>query len=118
MDPLPSAGEGTAYQLQSIGLCASKVSHIFVTHHHGDHCFGLGPLIAARHAAFARRRCDLPFGFSFQQRAFCCECVQQRSAGRLLAAHHRHQARQQHSRRGLDVGGSQLRTTDAPRSLW
>jgi glyoxylase-like metal-dependent hydrolase (beta-lactamase superfamily II) len=46
------AGEGTAYQLKTYGFDLTRVSHIFLTHHHGDHCFGLPRLIIERLTAF------------------------------------------------------------------
>lgn len=38
---LVDAGEGTRNQLRTAGLDPASVTHIFVTHLHGDHCFGL-----------------------------------------------------------------------------
>lgn len=40
------------YQFHNMGLDLTRLSHIFLTHHHGDHCFGLAPLIDARRGAF------------------------------------------------------------------
>ena len=34
-------------QLRASGLDAARVRRIFVTHMHGDHCFGVGGVIAA-----------------------------------------------------------------------
>ncbi len=38
-------GEGTQTRLARQGLSLSRLSHIFLTHIHGDHCFGLPGLI-------------------------------------------------------------------------
>ena len=34
-------GEGTQRQLTSAGISCSKITKIFITHFHGDHCLGL-----------------------------------------------------------------------------
>lgn len=39
-------GEGTQMRLAEYGLGLNRISHIFITHHHGDHCFGLPGLIS------------------------------------------------------------------------
>ena len=39
-------GEGTQSQYRRVGLSFSRLGHIFISHLHGDHCFGLFPLIA------------------------------------------------------------------------
>ncbi|MEP7126150.1 MAG: MBL fold metallo-hydrolase, partial [Byssovorax sp.] len=38
-------GEGTQRQMTHVGLAASQITHIFVTHFHGDHCLGLASVI-------------------------------------------------------------------------
>lgn len=38
-------GEGTQMRLARAGLQMNKIGHIFITHSHGDHCFGLPGLI-------------------------------------------------------------------------
>lgn len=38
-------GEGTQRQMTHAGLAASQITHIFVTHFHGDHCLGLSSVI-------------------------------------------------------------------------
>ncbi len=38
-------GEGTQRQMTHVGLAASQITRIFVTHFHGDHCLGLSSVI-------------------------------------------------------------------------
>lgn len=38
-------GEGTQRQMTHVGLAASQITHILVTHFHGDHCLGLSSVI-------------------------------------------------------------------------
>jgi ribonuclease Z len=38
---LIDCGEGTQFRIKELGLKISKVNHIFISHLHGDHCFGL-----------------------------------------------------------------------------
>lgn len=54
---LVDPGEGAQRQLTHAGLGPSAISHLAVTHAHGDHCFGL-PGVAARLALDARPTAD------------------------------------------------------------
>jgi len=38
-------GEGTQRQMAFAGLAASQITHICITHFHGDHCLGLASLV-------------------------------------------------------------------------
>jgi ribonuclease Z len=40
-------GEGSLVQLRKTGVPPASVHGIFVTHLHGDHCFGLASMVAA-----------------------------------------------------------------------
>ena len=39
-------GEGAQLQLRRLRVHFSKVSHVFISHLHGDHCFGLIGMIS------------------------------------------------------------------------
>jgi len=41
--------EGTQMRLQQAGISAARINHIFISHLHGDHIFGLPGLITSQH---------------------------------------------------------------------
>lgn len=43
---LIDCGEGTQQQMMRAGISPLKLSAVFITHLHGDHCFGLFPLLS------------------------------------------------------------------------
>ncbi|KAH7914398.1 beta-lactamase-like protein [Hygrophoropsis aurantiaca] len=45
---LIDCGEATQHQIQRCGVKMGKIEKIFITHTHGDHIFGLLPLLASR----------------------------------------------------------------------
>jgi ribonuclease Z len=44
---LMDCGEGTQMRLQALGINASKINHIIISHLHGDHYFGLVGLVSS-----------------------------------------------------------------------
>ncbi|MCG2891992.1 MAG: ribonuclease Z [Vulcanisaeta sp.] len=57
---LLDSGEGVQYRLMEVGVSPLKITHIFITHLHGDHVFGLPGLLATM--AMLGRRDDLVIG--------------------------------------------------------
>ena len=54
---LLDSGEGVQYRLLEVGISPLKITHIFITHLHGDHVFGLPGLLATM--AMLGRKDDL-----------------------------------------------------------
>ncbi|MFA6582420.1 MAG: MBL fold metallo-hydrolase, partial [Paludibacter sp.] len=40
-------GEGTQIRIRQMGIKTNRLGHIFISHLHGDHCFGLIGLISS-----------------------------------------------------------------------
>lgn len=76
---LIDCGEGTQIRLRQMGLKLNRLGHIFISHLHGDHCFGLIGLISS--LGMLNRTADLhihgPIGiqelFAPQLKFFCDE---------------------------------------------
>ena len=70
-------GEGTQMQLRRMGLRFTKISVIFISHLHGDHCFGLMGLLSTfgMLGRTARLRVYAPMQydnlFTLQRELFC-----------------------------------------------
>lgn len=60
-------GEGTQRQMTTFGLAASEVTHIFITHFHGDHCLGLPGIIQRLSLDGARHEVKVYFPASGQK---------------------------------------------------
>lgn len=56
---LVDCGEGTHNQLRTAGINPGLVSHIFITHLHGDHCFGIVGTLAAIERARTKYRSSI-----------------------------------------------------------
>lgn len=50
-------GEGTQVQMRRMRIKFSRLNHIFISHLHGDHCFGLPGLISTLGMLDVRRTC-------------------------------------------------------------
>tara|TARA_R110002072_G_scaffold162072_8_gene313839 strand:- start:718 stop:1665 length:948 start_codon:yes stop_codon:yes gene_type:complete len=46
---LIDCGEGTQIRLRENGIGFGRINHILISHLHGDHCFGLVPLLSSLH---------------------------------------------------------------------
>lgn len=71
---LCDCSEGTQMRLQRLGLSASRVQNIFISHMHGDHIFGLPGLITSQHLL---KRSDPLHVFGPPELQIFLDCVQQ-----------------------------------------
>ena len=52
-------GEGTQMQLRQYKIKMQRISHVFISHLHGDHYFGLIGLISTMHLLGRKKNCML-----------------------------------------------------------
>ena len=45
-DFMIDCADGTQYQLRKLGVKNTRMGHIFISHLHGDHCFGIIALLS------------------------------------------------------------------------
>jgi ribonuclease Z len=90
---LIDCGEGTQTRLSDCGVKRSKINHIFISHLHGDHIFGLPGLITSYN--LFRREHDLHLYGPIGLEAFIKAMLQATSA-QLGFALHIHEYAQQH----------------------
>src|SRR5262249_11747438 len=53
---LLDCGEGTQMRLSDLKIKRSKIDHVFISHFHGDHYYGLLGLITSYHLLQRQRR--------------------------------------------------------------
>lgn len=56
---LIDCGEGTQFRLQAFKLPWSKIRYVFISHLHGDHVYGLPPLITSWHLTGRKMPLDI-----------------------------------------------------------
>ena len=52
---LVDCGEGTQTQIWKSGIRVTNMNHIFISHAHGDHFFGLVPFVSSLGLMFSRK---------------------------------------------------------------